>query len=236
MRGWLAAAALAAACGSVTENRDGIATLEIRLPANLYLEQDLPLKLSAVARDRNGDSVAATIRWRTPDTSVVLDGATGIVTARLATGEARVQALAAGEDPLATSLSGLVFRLTARADSLRLVGPDSLTVSRDADPSGPLDVRLVQTPSGTGVAGRPIGFRIIDPTPTDQPTVLLSTGRVADSVLAGSTGGPATPVTVRAATGKRPPDRVVVEVTARRASGAGIPGSGWRIVIRFLHQ
>jgi len=59
---------------------------------------------------------------------------------------------------------------------------------------------------------------------------------VRDSTLTGPSGGPPTAMTVKAAAGATPPDRVVVEATAYHANGQPIPGSGIQIVIRFLHQ
>ena len=47
---------LAAACSQLSESNGGIATLDVRLPANSFLEQERPLRLTAVARNRNGDS------------------------------------------------------------------------------------------------------------------------------------------------------------------------------------
>ncbi len=234
-RAWLAAL-LAAACSSLVENEDGVATLEIRVPANVYLEHGVTTRLEAAARNRAGEVVDVRLTWRTPDTTVTLDRQTGDITPRQSTGSARVQVAAMGKDTLASSLSGLVFTLTARADSLRLVGPDSLDVRRDADSSAALDVRLVALPEGTGVSGRPIGFRIVDPAPGGDTVVLLGRGLVRDSVLSTGTGGPPAPVRVWARAGRVPPDRVVVEATAYRASGAPIPGSGIRFVIRFRHE
>lgn len=234
-RGWLALA-LAAACSSLSENDDGIAALEIRVPANLYLEEGETTRLRATARNRDGEAVDVPLVWRTADTTVSLDETTGDITARQPTGTARVQVAAFGQDTLVSSADGLVFTLTGRADSLRLVGPDSLEIRRDADTSAALDVRLVRLPEGAGVAGRPIGFRVVDPPPAGDTVVVLGRGLAADSVLSSPTGATPTPVRVWARAGRTPPDRVVVEATAFRASGAPIPGSGTRFVIRFLHE
>jgi hypothetical protein len=235
--GRAALALLAAACSSLSETEAGIATLEIRLPVNLYLEQGRALRLRAVARNKDGDSVAATIVWRTPDTTVALDSATGVITPIDSTGQARIQAAVVGKDLLVSSFGNLVFSLTRRADSLRLAGPDSLTVISDAQASGPLDVRLIRLPDRAPVSGRPITFRIVEPAPSGDTTVVLgSRGVVSDSVLSSATGGPGVGVTVRARTGRRPPDRVVVEAVAYHASGELITGAPRRFVIRFLHQ
>ena len=84
------------------------------------------------------------------------------------------------------------------------------------------------------VVGRPVTFRIIDPVPADSPAVAFPSGRVADSLTTGANG--IATGTIRGVTGRAVPDRAVVEINARRASGELIPGSGLRIVIRFRHQ
>jgi hypothetical protein len=168
---------------------------------------------------------------------VALDSATGVITPADSAGLARIQAAVIGKDLLVSSFANLSFTLTRRADSLRLAGPDSLTVTSDTQASGPLEVRLVRLPDGVPVSGRPIGFRIVEPVADGDTTVVLgSRGVVYDSVLSSATGGPGVAVRVRARTGRRPPDRVVVEAAAFRASGQAIDGSPTRFVIRFLHQ
>jgi hypothetical protein len=234
-RAWPALLCLALACSSFANNQDGVASLEVRLPANFYLELGETVQLHAVARDAAGDSVGASLVWLTPDTTVTVD-ADGLVTPLLGSGTGRVQVGVFGKDTLLTPSDSLKFTLTARADSLRLVGPDSIEVATDTATSVALEVALVDTAAATGVAGRPIAFQIVDPVQSTTPTVVLRTAKTRDSVLTAGTGAPTTPMTVKAATGQTPPDRVVVEVTAYRASGQPIPGSGVQFVIRFLHQ
>ena len=90
----LAAVALVlGACSALPVEGDGVVALELRLPTSLTLKQGDSLTLHARALDKQGDSVAADIRWHTPDTAAVaLDSVRGVVVARLATGTARVQA------------------------------------------------------------------------------------------------------------------------------------------------
>jgi hypothetical protein len=233
-----AAVLVAAACSSLPENGDGVATLEVRLPVNFFLEQDRPLTLRAVARNREGDSVGAVIAWRTPDSTVVVDSASGTVTARFATGQARIQAALIGGDPFATALDNLVFKLTPPADTLALTGPDSLDATTDRTGAQIGGLELLGGAPPAGVPGRPVSFRIVDPAPADSPTVVLgsaSSVRVADST-ATDANGRAGSMLVVAALGRTPPDRVVVEANAYRADGALIPGSGRRFVVRFRHQ
>lgn len=229
-RAWPALLLVAAACSAFANNDDGLVSLDVRLPTNLYLELGLPIQLEAVARNADGAVVDVPIQWLTADTTVTLDQ-TGLITPLQATGTAHVQVGVIGKDTLLSGPDDLVFSLTEPADSLRLAGPDSVDVAAGAQTSPPLEVALVA--AGAGVSGRPIGFAIVEPIQGDRPDVVLRTLKVRDSVLSASSGAPQSPMTVRAASGRTPPDRVVVEVTAYRANGEAIPGSGVRFVIRF---
>ena len=222
-----------AACSGLTDNSDGVERLEIVGPANTFLELGTPTQLTAVALNRNGDTVAANFRWRTPDSTVTLDSLQGIITARLAAGSARVQVGVFGKDTIVTSLGGLSFTLTARADTVVLLSADSVDVPKDLVGS-PIRLKLTGGAAQTGGAGRPVSLRIIDPAPADSPAVTFASGRVADSLTTDATGS--TGSTVRGVAGRPVPDRAVVEINAYRASGLPIPGSRRRVVIRFLHQ
>jgi hypothetical protein len=86
--------AAVAACSSLPNAGNGVVQLRVFTPDSLFLYPDSSLTLRAVAFDLNGDSVAAPVRWRTPDTTLVtVDSASGVVTSRLDTvAQARVQA------------------------------------------------------------------------------------------------------------------------------------------------
>ncbi len=224
---------IGAACSGLTNNNDGIERIEIVGPANFFLEIGTPTQLKAVALNQAGDSVAADFRWRTPDTTVTLDSLQGIITARLAAGTARVQLGVFGKDTIATSFAGLTFTLTAHADTLILVSADSVDVPKDTTGT-PIRIQLAGGVLRTGVTGRPVSFRVIDPAPADTPAVAFTSGRVKDSLSTDGTG--VTSSTVRGVKGRPVPDRAVVEINAYRASGVPIPGSGRRVVIRFRHQ
>ncbi|MEO5799892.1 MAG: hypothetical protein ABIZ70_00360 [Gemmatimonadales bacterium] len=85
--------AAAAACSALPATGDGIVALEIRFSPPLTLRLGQTLTLPARAVNQQGDSVAAEIRWGTPDTAAVaVDSVTGAILARLGTGTARVQA------------------------------------------------------------------------------------------------------------------------------------------------
>jgi hypothetical protein len=227
-----------AACSSLSNNSDGIATLDVRLPVNFYLEQGRPLTLTAVAKNADGDSVAATIAWRTPDTTLAVDSATGSITALYPTGKGRVQVAVVGSDAFASGIDNLSFTLTGPADTLILTGPDSVEAAMD---SVGVQITGLVLQGGTPpipTVGRPVSFSIVDPAPVDSPSVVLTSsfGRtVRDSTFTDANGVAGT-LTVIAFRGKRAPDRVVVQADALRASGELIPGSGRLFVVRFLHQ
>lgn len=89
----LALLGIVAACSSLPATGDGIVALELRTPVPLALRRGDSLTLRARALNQHGDSVAADIRWQTPDTaSLRVDSMRGVVTAKLGTGTARVQA------------------------------------------------------------------------------------------------------------------------------------------------
>lgn len=225
--------ALLAGCSGISENADGVASVEIRLPTNFYLEKGQSVLIRAVARNRDGDSVAAEFRWRSPDTTIAVDSALGIVTGLTDVGTARVQAALFGSDTLLSILDSLTFTLTAMADTGFSTTPDSITISVDTVATSIAFTLEGGTPRQP-VAGRPVTFIIVDPAPADTPVVMFLSGRARDSTLT-SAAGVAT-LTVRGRSGKTIPDRAVVEINAYRAAGALIPGSGQRVVVRFLHQ
>ena len=83
---------LIAACGSLPDAGGGIVSLEITQPNALSMPVDSPIAFHARALDSHGDSVAAQIIWRTPDTAIVtLDSITGLVVGKIP-GIAQVQA------------------------------------------------------------------------------------------------------------------------------------------------
>jgi hypothetical protein len=88
--------AAVAACGSLPDAGGGVVQLQIFTPDSLFLYPDSSLTLRAVAFNLNGDMVATSILWRTPDTALVtVDATSGLVTSKLDTiATARVQASA----------------------------------------------------------------------------------------------------------------------------------------------
>jgi len=82
-----------AACSSLPDAGNGIVALQIFPPDALVVVVDsAPVMLHARALDIHGDSVAAIVFWRTPDTAFVsLDSVTGVMVGD-SVGSARVQA------------------------------------------------------------------------------------------------------------------------------------------------
>jgi hypothetical protein len=227
-----------AACSNLSDNSEGIATLEVRLPVNFFLEQGRSLTLTAVARNASGDSVGATIVWRTPDTTLAVDSTSGTITGLYSTGKGRVQVAVVGSDAFVTGLENLAFTLTGPADTLLLTGADSLDAATDSLGTQITGLVLQGGTPLVGTVGRPVSFTIVDPAPVDSPAVVLTSSfslRVRDSTFTDA-NGLAGPLTVLAFRGKRAPDRVVIRADALRASGDLIPGSGHLFVVRFLHQ
>jgi hypothetical protein len=221
------------ACSGITENRDGISTLEVIYPANTFLELGDSVTLRAVARNAAGDSIGVPIRWYTPDSTITLDSVRGVATGLTSSGVARIVASVIGKDTLLTQLGGLSLTLTAKADTLALVGDDSLEVPHDTS-TAELQVELLGGSPLVGVFGRPITLRIVDPAPVDSPTVAFLSGQIVDSILTDGTGSILS--RVHAVANRTPPDRVVISINAYRASGTPIPGSGHQVVLRFRHQ
>lgn len=102
--------AVLSGCANLPTSGDGIVALEVVQPASLTLAQGSSIQLTARAVDRSGTIVAADVRWRTPDSTLVVDSLTGEVTAITDAGTGRVQA---STGTLRSSI--LTFALTAAA-------------------------------------------------------------------------------------------------------------------------
>jgi hypothetical protein len=109
--------AAAAACSALPDAGNGVVQLQVFKPDSLFLYPGSSLTLRARALNLNGDSVAATILWRTPDTALVtVDATSGLVTSRSDTGGiARVQA------SVGTLLSDIIS-ITLRRDTTTVPG------------------------------------------------------------------------------------------------------------------
>jgi hypothetical protein len=84
-------AAAIAACSDFADQGGGVIAIEVRTPQQSSLVVGDTVRLSARAVDREGDSVAAALVWRSADSVLGVDSASGIVVGRFP-GLGRVQA------------------------------------------------------------------------------------------------------------------------------------------------
>jgi len=232
-RAYLCLTAVLLACSNITES-NGVISLEVLAPVSPSVEVGDTLHLTARALDRDGNEVAsAPIVWRTPDTTVAVDSTLGIVTGLVGPGTGRIQAQVGN---LASNF--VTVSVTARPDTLVVVGLDTLRIATGEITSAPLETQL-NTISGsdtTAVTGGTIIYDIIEPvfpTPADR-TVELPGGVVLDTVTTGSDGMPSPAVTVSRVAGVAQPDSAIVEVRAFRTRGTvPVPGSGQRFIVRI---
>lgn len=221
--GWCAVVGVALGCSGLTEGEAGVVALEVRVPAPSVLEIGETLQLSARPLDKNGDSVAATVIWRTPDTTATVDSTTGVVTG-VAAGTARVQASVGSLTSDLVSLTVL-----ARADTLAIEGDSIFTLNGDTLASPPLVVSLQSFTSGA-LSDRPVIYEITTPTP--DTAVTLTGGVLSDTVQTAS-DGTITSEILTLNPSKTRPDSTIIEVRANRTHGAPVPGSGQRFIVRF---
>ncbi len=210
---------LAAGCSSLGEGGAPIA-LEFLVPQPAVVEIDDTIQLRARVLDQAGDSIAATIRWRTPDTTVAVDSISGNFWGILA-GTGKVQ-------PTTGTLVGFLatFTVRTRTDSVVIAATaESLLVVLGTDsisaPLGPV--------AAPAAAGRTLIFTLVAPT---GAAVRLSGDVTADTVTTAANGTPAVPVRVRTV-GVASGDSAIVQVESRRPSGAVVPGSGQKIRVFF---
>ena len=220
----VAAVLAAAACSSLGDSGTPVA-IEFLVPIPAAVDIGDTIQLHARVLDTNGDSVAAPIRWSTPDTNVHVDSVTGKFWATSGT-TGRVQ-------PRSGSLIGpspaTPFAVQRRADTLIVAAVDEtlfVTVATDTA-SAPLAPKVAKADTAVGDQG--IIFTLIAPTPA---ALRLSGNATTRTVYSGGSGTPATTVRVRTA-GAAVGDTAVVKVEARRPSGAVIPGSGQTIKVIF---
>jgi hypothetical protein len=224
----LAALAAVTGCSNLTE-AGGIVGLEIRVPRTPVVEVGQTIQLRARALDQQGDSVAATITWLTPDTTATLTP-TGLLTGRTGGTTARVQA------QVGTLVSDFVtFTVNPRPDTLALAGDSVMTVASGVTSSAPLLASLRSFAPPEPLAGDVITYTIVAPVFADaaQRTVELPGGVLSLAATTGIDGTPATAVTLNRVTGQSSPDSAIVTVAAATATGAAVPGSGQRFIVRF---
>ncbi|HEU4800182.1 MAG TPA: hypothetical protein VFS94_06080 [Gemmatimonadales bacterium] len=223
-----------AACSDIAGTDSGVVVLEVIRPDPASVEVGETLQLHSRALDASGAVVPdAVITWASGDTTITLDGATGLVTGRFV-GPARVQA---AEGTL--SSQPVTIAVLARADSLA-VQLDTLIVLPTETVSPPL-VAHVLTRSDTAASGfigaedHTLVATIVQPVFGDPAsrTVQFTGGVLADTSSTDVAGAPAPAFTLSRIEGQTAPDTVLVEFTVARPSGTPVPGSGGRIAVVF---
>lgn len=213
-------------CSGLDEGEAGIVAIEITTPAFQTIEVGEQLQLSAVPLNADGEIVNVAVTWRTPDATLSVDAASGLLTG-VSPGTGRVQATAG---TLSSDL--LQFTVIAPADTLIIVGDSVVTVPADPGTTGPLVVRL-ESFNPAGVLGsRPVIYEITSPAAGDAPVVALTGGVQIDTVATAADGTAAT-VTLGRTPDTIAPDTAIVEVRASRTRGAAVPGSGQRFIVLF---
>ena len=214
---------VAGACSTLGESGTPVA-IEFLVPVPAVVDIGDTIQLRARVLDTNGDSIAATIRWVTPDTTVGVDGVTGKFWGLSGT-TGRVQ-------PVSGSLLGnpTAFGVRAHADTLIVIAAaESLLVTLATDSASVALTPKVAKADATGIADQTLVFTLIAPTPAG---IRLSGDVTTRTGTTAGTGESATPVRVRklnAVAG----DSAIVSVEARRPSGAVVPGSGQTIRVFF---
>ena len=227
-RAALVALVALAGCSDISGSR-GVVALELRLPSPPAVEQFDTLTLRARAIDPDGDSVAAEIFWRTPDTTLIIADSTGRLTTALTSGTGRVQARVGN---LYSELSNPAFTIRPRSDTLRLSVPDTLTVPAADTASAPLGAVLESNDPAGGISGASILYEVVD-TIAAQGSVRFQGGNLVLRATTSTGGAPSPAVTLRRVPGATPPATVQVRVSATRPSGTPVPGSGQLFTLTF---
>ena len=227
MRRWaaLVSSVLILGCSNLTEGAGGVVGLEIRAPDLKTLEVGEVLQLSAVALDKNGDSVATEVTWTAPDTTLTVDPA-GAITG-VHPGVGRVQAFSGS---LASGV--ITFTVIARADSLILVGDSVVTVAPGVLSSTPLVVQVESFSPPGPLPSWPVIYQVTSPPDVGPHTVELPGAVLQDTLTTGADGA-VTSVTLNRVNGTTQPDTAIVEVRAFRTRGGVVPGSGQRFIVLF---
>lgn len=103
--GW---AGVLAGCGNLPTTSDGVAVLEVIPPRSTTLRVGDTLHFSARTFDAAGAPVDAPVTWRTPDTTITIGAASGLVVGRFP-GTGRVQAVV-GRDELVSNFVVLTIQ------------------------------------------------------------------------------------------------------------------------------
>lgn len=207
-------------CGDLGEGEDGVVALEVLLPNPAVIEPGDTVQLRARALNAAGDSVAATIVWVSPDSTISVDSS-GRLTTDTTVGSGRVQARVGS---LRSNLE--TFTIRRRSDSLALDPPLADTVPTTDSASTALVARVLSIrPDTQGISGTAILYQLVD-SATFNNTVHFAGGGSSLRATTSVDGDPSVGVTLRRQPGATFPVTVQVQVSATRPSGAIVPGSG----------
>lgn len=225
-----------AGCSQPNANPDEVIVLQITSPKTLTLEQNDTINIQTMtlwgtALNLAGDSIAATIIWRCPDTTAAVpDSLIPYIYGLTTSGTARIQANTAGlYSPV------LNYNLRPRTDTIIFAGPDTMTVPTGVTQSAGLSVEVdTYNPAGP-LLGRVVIYTITSPVfaTVASRTVEFPNGWLSDTVVTSTTGQPATPPVIQRVTGVPSPDSAIVVVAATRPSGRPVPGPGSGFIVRF---
>jgi hypothetical protein len=224
---WCAALALIAGCSNLSGPKGQPVSLELDIPVPAVVEQNDTLRLRARALDLNGDSVAATIVWRSADTTLIMVDSTGLVTTTLTSGTGRVQAVAGS---LLSTLTQ--FTIRPRSDTLALTSALTDTVPATDTASAVLGSSVLSLNPAGGVFDNRVLYEVVD-TVAALGTVRFAGGGLSQRVATLSSGAVPATVTLLKVPGATPPASVQVRVSASRPSGTPVPGSGQSYTILF---
>lgn len=201
--------------------------------ANPSVEEYDTLPLVVRVLDRAGEAIAgAPVALLVLDTAALAVDSPGVgVIGRAPATAARVVAASGNlrSDPL-------TVRVLAAADSLGGTGSSALTVAAADSQSGPLATAVLDLTTTPGQAvplsGRPVRYSIVFPAFAGlaSATAVLGNDSLAATVL--TAAGGTTSVVVKRR-GAAQPDSAVVLASAVRGTGATVPGSPVRFVVRF---
>ena len=211
------------------------------------VEEGDTLRLEAVALDAKGDTLPGVpVIWHVlvPDTvvpGIAVDSSTGLVTALFSGGGPwSVQGSAEG---LRTT-SPVRVTVTPAPDSVGPADSTRVTVAASSDSSPPFAVIVYDLTTDTTTAlplvGKPVTFRLVDPSPDSAAAAGVALAAVDDTVqnpflvqLVSQTSGRAA-VTARRVAGMAQPDSIIVDAYAFTARGDTVRGSPVRFVVLFL--
>jgi hypothetical protein len=222
-----AALALLAGCSNLSGPKGAPVSLELDIPVPAVVEQNDTLQLRARALDIQGDSVAASIVWRSADTTLIMVDSTGLVTSQLNSGTGRVQA---STGRLFSALTQLTIR--PRSDTLALTSALTDTVAAADTASAVLGSSVLSFSPAGGVLDSRVLYEVVD-TVAGLATVRFAGGGLSQRIATLASGAVPTTVTLRKVPGATPPATVQVRVSASRPSGTPVPGSGQIYTILF---